>query len=286
MAVALVRLNRVASILITGGSSVVGDYLVPRLAAAGHELRVLSRRPATDPRWRQVDAARSPVWSAAPEGVSHLIHLAPLPLLAKVLPGAPASLRRVVAIGTTSIFTKSTSPSVKDQNLVQDQRCAEEGLVSFCAERDIGYTLLRPTLVYDGRRDKNVARIAALIRRLHFFPVAAPGRGLRQPLHADDLAAACIAALDATASRSYELAGAERLSYRAMVERIFAAQGLRPRVLPLPSALYRFAIALARVLPRYRGLTPEVADRMNQDMVFDYAPAARDLGFQPRGFVP
>ncbi|HEY1991626.1 MAG TPA: NAD(P)-dependent oxidoreductase, partial [Gammaproteobacteria bacterium] len=68
--------------------------------------------------------------------------------------------------------------------------------------------------------------------------------------------------------------------------RIFAALGQSPRVLLLPPALYRGAIALARMLPRYRGLTSEVADRMNQDMVFDYAAAARDLGFQPRGFAP
>ena len=275
-----------ARILITGGSSVVGDYLLSRLAAAGHEAIVLSRRPPAGPQWRQLDAAQSSVWSAAPDGVSHLIHLAPLPLLAKVLPAAPASLRRVVAIGTTSVFTKSASASAKDQHLVRDQRRAEEGLTAFCQERGIDYTLLRPTLVYDGRRDKNVARIAVLVRRLRFFPVAAPARGLRQPLHADDLAATCMAALDARGSHSYELAGGERLSYRAMVERIFAAQHLKPRVLPLPVALYRAAIVLARVLPRYRGLTPEVADRMNQDMVFDYAEAACDLGFAPREFSP
>jgi nucleoside-diphosphate-sugar epimerase len=276
----------VAHILITGGSSVVGDYLLPRLDDAGHESTVLSRRPPAGAQWRQLDAARDSVWSVAPQEVSHLIHLAPLPLLAKVLPGAPASLRRVVAIGTTSVFTKSASPSAKDRHLVQDQRQAEQGLIDFCRERGIGYTLLRPTLVYDGRRDKNVARIAALIRKLHFFPVAAPGKGLRQPLHADDLAAACVAALGAQGSNSYELAGSERLSYRAMVERIFLASGQRPRVLPLPLALYRAAIAMARMLPRYRGLTPEVADRMNQDMVFDYAAAARDLGFAPREFAP
>ena len=278
--------DSVARILVTGGSSVVGDYLLSRLAAGRHEVTVLSRRPPAGPEWRQLDAARVSAWSAVPDGISHLIHLAPLPLLSKLLPGAPASLRRVVAIGTTSVYTKSASPSAKDQQLVQDQRRAEEGLLAFCKERGIGYTLFRPTLVYDGRRDKNVARIAASIRRLHFFPVAAPARGLRQPLHADDLAAACVAALDARGSASYELAGAERLSYRAMVERIFTAQGQKPRVLPLPLVLYRLAIVLARALPRYRGLTPEVADRMNQDMVFDYATAARDFGFKPRGFTP
>jgi nucleoside-diphosphate-sugar epimerase len=278
-----------ALILVTGGTSVVGDYLLPRLAAAGHEVTVLSRQThasGAGANWQQVDAARTSVWNMAPTGVSFLIHLAPLPLLARVLPGAPDSLQRVVAIGTTSVFTKSASVSPKDRQLVEDQRRAEEGLVTFCAARGAAYTLFRPTLVYDGRRDKNVARIAQLMRRLHFFPVTAPGRGLRQPLHADDLAAACVAALQSRGSRAYQLAGGETLSYRAMLERIFRSLGMRPRVLPLPLALYRLAIATARLLPRYRGLTPEVADRMNQDMVFDYAEAARDLDFRPREFMP
>jgi nucleoside-diphosphate-sugar epimerase len=278
-----------ARILVTGGTSVVGDHLLPRLAAAGHELTVLSRQAhasGADASWQQVDAARASVWSVAPAGVSFLIHLAPLPLLTRVLSGAPDSLQRVVAIGTTSVFTKSASASPKDRQLVEDQRNAEEGLVAFCAARGTAYTLFRPTLVYDGHRDKNVARIAQLMRRLHFFPVAAPGRGLRQPLHADDLAAVCVAALQSRGSHAYQLAGGETLSYRTMLERIFRSLGMSPRVLPLPLTMYRAVIAVARLLPRYRGLTPEVADRMNQDMVFDYAEAARDLGFSPREFTP
>jgi nucleoside-diphosphate-sugar epimerase len=275
----------VARILVTGGSSVVGDYLLPRLAALGHQVTVLSRQPHDGSGWRRVDAARTSVWDESLDSTEALIHLAPLPLLSRVLPGAPVSLKRVVAIGTTSVYTKGESSSAQDRGLVQQQRAAEQVLFDTCAARGIDYTLFRPTLVYDGRRDKNVARIARLIRSFGFFPVAAPAKGLRQPLHADDLAAACVAALSVEGSGSYELASGERLSYRAMVERIFQSLGLRPRILPLPVWSYRAAIAVARVLPRYRSLTPAVAERMNQDMVFDSSAAMRDLGIKPRGFM-
>ena len=275
-----------ARILVTGGSSVVGDYLLPRLAALGHEVTVLSRQARDEPGWRCVDAAREPVWDESLSSTAILIHLAPLPLLSRVLPGAPTSLQRIVAIGTTSVYTKGESDSAKDRALVQQQRAAEQGLFDACTARGITYTLFRPTLVYDGRRDKNVARIARLIRTFGFFPVAAPGRGLRQPLHADDLAAACIAALSARGSKSYQLAGGEQLSYRAMLERIFQSLGRRPRILPLPVGLYRTVIAVARLLPRYRSLTPAVAERMNQDMVFDCSEAMHDFGLKPRGFAP
>ncbi|HEY1772215.1 MAG TPA: NAD-dependent epimerase/dehydratase family protein [Gammaproteobacteria bacterium] len=273
-------------IVVTGGSSVVGDYLLPRLSAAGHACTILSRTQRDQAGWRRVDAAREQVWDASLQDITALIHLAPLTLLPRVLPGAPASLQHVIAIGTTSVYTKGDSRSVKDRELVQQQRAAEQVLTEFCASRGIVYTLFRPTLVYDGLRDKNIARITRLIQALGFFPVAAPGKGLRQPLHADDLAAACVAALDARGSQAYELGGGEVLSYRAMLERIFQALGRRPRILPLPVALYRAAIAAARVLPRYRNLTPAVADRMNQDMVFDSSAAMQDFGLKPRRFTP
>ncbi|HEY4126611.1 MAG TPA: NAD-dependent epimerase/dehydratase family protein [Gammaproteobacteria bacterium] len=273
-------------ILVTGGSSVVGDYLLPRLADAGHAVTVLSRKPSTRPGWRQVDAVQRSVWDASLDGTEALIHLAPLTLIGKVLPNAPGSLRRIVAVGTTSVYTKGDSYSAKDRELVQQQRAAERSLGEFCATHGIVYTLFRPTLVYDGLRDKNIARIARIIRMIGFFPVASPGKGLRQPLHADDLAAACVAALAARESQAYELAGGEVLNYRTMLERIFEALGRQPRVLPLPVSLYRAAIVIARLLPRYRALTPAVADRMNQDMVFDSSAAMRDLGLKPRAFVP
>jgi nucleoside-diphosphate-sugar epimerase len=233
-----------------------------------------------------VDAAREQVWDESLAGTEALINLAPLPLLSRLLPAAPASLKRVVAIGTTSVYTKGESSSPKDRELVRLQRAAEQGLFDACAARGTDYTLFRPTLVYDGMRDKNVARIARLIRSFGFFPVASPGKGLRQPLHADDLAAACIAALAARGSASYELAGGEQLSYRAMLERIFRSLGREPRILPLPVGLYRAGIAAARLLPRYRTLTPAMAERMNQDMVFDSSAASRDFGLKPRGFAP
>src|SRR5437588_12805637 len=35
-----------ATVLVTGGTGVLGAYLVPRLVARGHDVRVLSRRPS------------------------------------------------------------------------------------------------------------------------------------------------------------------------------------------------------------------------------------------------
>jgi uncharacterized protein YbjT (DUF2867 family) len=83
---------------------------------------------------------------------------------------------------------------------------------------------------------------------------------------------------------AYELSGAEALSYREMVGRVFAALGLPPRFVTLPRWAVRLALPVLRLLPAFRGLSVAMFDRMNDDLVFDHSAAARDLGFEPRPF--
>jgi len=48
---------------------------------------------------------------------------------------------------------------------------------------------------------------------------------------------------------------------------------------------FAFAVKLIKVLPRFRKWSPAMVERMNQNMVFEYDEAARDLGFSPRPFM-
>ncbi|MFA5718416.1 MAG: hypothetical protein WC952_11940, partial [Desulfobulbaceae bacterium] len=132
------------------------------------------------------------------------------------------------------------------------------------------------------------AVIARFIKRFGFFPLFGGGSGLRQPVHVDDVASACLAALNIPEGevRTYVLSGAEVLSYRTMVERIFTALGRKPRIVHCPLPLFALAVRLARFLPAGRELTTEMAVRMNRDQQFDHSAAAADLGFQPRPFHP
>jgi nucleoside-diphosphate-sugar epimerase len=131
-----------------------------------------------------------------------------------------------------------------------------------------------------------VTEIARFVQRTGFFPILGDGLGKRQPVHAADLAAACLAALGEGRAfdRAYELSGGETLTYRAMVERIFQGLGKKPRIVRVPPHLFKAVVSAARVVPRFRDLSPELVTRMNMDMCFDHADARRDLGFNPRGF--
>jgi len=65
---------------------------------------------------------------------------------------------------------------------------------------------------------------------------------------------------------------------------VFLAFQKRPRLLTIPLIVFRMAVACLRVFPRYRNWSAAMAERMNRDLVFDHAEAARDLGYAPRRF--
>jgi len=289
-------------IVVTGAASQVGFFLLPRLAAAGVRVVAVSRRPEAEAvaafggAWAGRDAATwiradldQPLDAGWAEGCDTWIHLGPLPLVSRVLDsGASPAVQRVIAFGSTSRFTKARSPHPRERRVVADLEAGEAALARSSGARGIAWTLFRPTLIYGAGLDRNVMVIATAIRRFGLFPLVGGGQGLRQPVHADDLAAACVSALCSPASvgQAYDLSGGEVLSYRDMVVRIFTAVGRTPRLLPVPVAAVGCALWCLSRLSRYRDFNIEMARRMADDMVFPHDAAHRDFGYRPRAFEP
>ena len=260
------------SVGVLGTTSFVGRALAPRLEKQGWRVVPFSRRSsppvANDepiPFW----VALCPIW-AVPEHFSRL---------------ESHGARRLVALSSTSRFTKNASADASEREVAQRLASSEETVQDWGAARGISTVILRPTLIYDGIHDKNIALIASFIRRRGWFPVLGAASGLRQPVHVDDVAAACAAALTAGAPQAaYDLSGAETLSYRDLVGRVAVAVGVTPRVVAMPRWAVRLALPVLRLLPAFRELSVAIFDRMNDDLVFDHSAARRDLGFEPRPF--
>jgi nucleoside-diphosphate-sugar epimerase len=276
-------------VIVTGATSQVGRFLLPRLQGAGFAVSALSRSPqppACDVDWLPGDLERPIDWSPA-AGARALIHAAEITLIRPQLePLARLGVRRVIAFSSTSRLTKQDSADPGERRLARALADAEQGLSGICDALGMAWTLFLPTLVYGAGLDRNVSFIAQFIRRFGWFPLVAGGRGLRQPVHAGDLAAACLGVLDNPRAYGgiYVLTGGETLSYRDMVERVFQGLGQTPRLLPVPLGLLRAAIMVGRLLPAYRHLSPQMADRVNRDLCFDSGPAQRDFGYSPRAF--
>lgn len=285
-------------IVVTGGTSRIGHYLLQGLAGQSDcEVTAITRQPLTrlptycNIQWVVTDPGSPPENESCNPLASceTLLHCAPLWILPQWLEKADIrQLRRIVAFSSTSRFTKTSSGSPAERAVAETLRQAEEALFSVATHKNISLTIFRPTLIYADGQDKNVAAIASLIERFGIFPMVGRGAGLRMPVHAADLADACLRSMDhpATYNKSYNLSGGQPITYREMVERIFVGLGKSPRLVPVPQSLLRGLIRVMALMPRFRKWTPDMADRMMTDLVFDNSPAMRDFGYSPREFKP
>jgi nucleoside-diphosphate-sugar epimerase len=282
-------------ICVMGATSLVGECLLPLLTQTGVQVLAFSRREHGNAdggvEWRQL--LQIPPSSSLPplpqgEVIRYWICVAPIWVLPDYFDLLEAhGARRIVVLSSTSRFTKNDSSDLEERAVARRLAEAEERVRAWADSKDVEWVILRPTLIYGRGRDKNISEMARFIRRFCFFPVFGLAGGLRQPVHADDVAGACVSALKAAAAtnRAYNLSGGETLSYREMTTRVFFALGLQPKLFKVPLTLFRFVLACVRWLPRYRHWSVAMAERMNRNLLFNYADAARDFGFSPRPFL-
>lgn len=275
------------AVLVLGASGAIGRFVLPRLAARGTAVLAASRRPlvASGVHWCALDLARDAP-TVAPS-FSAVLSTGPLDLAARWLAACPQAPQRVVAFSSTSAASKQASADPGERALAARLQHAESELQAWAAACGAALTILRPTLVYGAALDRNLSRLAALARRLGWIAIPRHATGLRQPVHADDLAAAAVAALalPRTSQPCYDLPGGETLPYRSMVARVLDTLTPRPRLLELPMPALRAALAAAHLAGRLPDLTTATLHRTRQDLVFDATPAARDLAWEPRPFT-
>jgi nucleoside-diphosphate-sugar epimerase len=273
--------------LVFGGSGQIGRPLLGRLLRDGWRVTALSRqlqleRPGLS--WLRGDFGALP---PLPLQVDAIVSCGPLDSFAQWYAGSRLECDRVVAFGSTSVEVKRGSADPRERDVAQRLRAGEDGVLTTASLRAAHATLLRPTLVYGAGRDATLTRIASLAKRWGRFPLPRNATGRRQPVHVDDLAMAAFAALGSFASHGqvYALPGGETLAYREMVRRVLAALDPQPTLVELPSPLFNLALVVAK-LGGGTGLGEAAVQRMRADLVFDDAPARRDLGYAPRAFRP
>ncbi len=233
------------------------------------------------------DGSKAKAHNGILQDVDVLLSCGPVELAARWAPLCPR-LQRLVCISTSSVYTKLASADAAERRLIAGIQAAEDTLRRCCQQRDITLFLLRPTMIYGCGLDHNVSRMARWARRFHCMPLAGNAAGLRQPLHADDLAKLVLRVLEASELPGLEcpVGGGSVISYREMAQRIFAGIGVPVRILRFPPAVLALLVRVVSWLPFIAGLNTGYVFRQNMDMVFADTWLRDQLGFDPRPFAP
>ncbi|WP_397596235.1 NAD-dependent epimerase/dehydratase family protein [Silanimonas sp.] len=268
-------------LLVFGLSGQLGDALCRR----GLPLPVLAvSRQAREP----VAGGGHVEWRAGdldsfdePHRFDAALSLGPLDAFARAVASGRVRAGRIVAVGSTSLHVKGRSPDAAERDVAARLAEAEDALFAACRESGTPCTVLRPTLVWGLGRDATVSLAVRLARRWPVLPLPLGAPGLRQPVHALDLAEASVAALsaDVRVAGAFDLPGGERVAFGEMLRRSVAAGAPGCRPCPVPWPLVTLA---GRADARLRGWASRLAD----DLVFDDGPARDALGWAPRGFAP
>lgn len=279
----------IAPIVLAGATGAVGQRLLARLRLQQRPVIALSRRQqavSAGVRWLDIDLYRSTddacaqatlVYSAGP-----LDGLAAWTAHARWPEGT-----RIIALSSLSAETKHDS-ALPDEGALAQRLCAAEAtLRARAAERGWCLTLLRVSLIYDPRyQHLSLDRLADLGRRLRVLPLPSDAQGLRQPVHADDLARAMLALAESSRAGgdTLRLPGGEALPFAQMVRRYMQSQIPAVRVLTLPALLARCAEALLQQgSPRHQQLAVQLR-RSRSDLVVKAADWGV-VGLQPRRFL-
>lgn len=263
-------------VAVIGAGGRAGATVCRALITAGLPVRAVVRsraRAQAVPGEAALTVASDPHAQAeACAGARSVVACAPAEATAALIAALPRPAPHCVLLGSTRRYSRIPDPRAE----------AVRALEAAFTASGIAGVLLHPTMIYGATGENNVRRIAALAR-FGVVPLPGGGRSLIQPVHAEDVARAVVAAVQrrAVAAEPVVLAGPEPLPYAAFVRAVAEAAGRRVRVLAVPVGL---AVALARLgsaLPGLPRVTRDEILRLTEDKAFDITPARRLLGFDP-----
>ncbi|MFI4959085.1 MAG: SDR family oxidoreductase [Lysobacterales bacterium] len=250
-------------VLVTGAYGFIGAHIVAALSAANHEVICAVRDARVDSRFPGLramacDMARdvhSADWTSRLDGIQAVVNCAGIlrergaDTFAAVHEQAPLALFHACQqAGVQRVIHISALGSAADGEFIASKHRCDDALAAL----DLDWLVLRPSLVYSARGSYGGT---SLLRGLAALPsfVPLPGRGEHQvqPIAAEDVGAAVVAALarPQCAREVIELVGPEVMILRdyLFAWRRWLGFGLA-RTLTVPATLVRMASAIGERL--------------------------------------
>ena len=258
-------------VLVTGATGFVGPKVANAIVDAGHQVRVLERKPGT---WRKAglrcqEAVQGDMTDAdslrrAAEGQDVVVHLV------AIRQGRPEQFQRVMIDGTRNLL--GASAGVKRFVLMSALGTSEQtkGLVPYYGAKwqeeldvkasGLEHVIFRPSFIF-GRDGGILPTFARLTKLAPVTGIVGSGKQRIQPIWIDDVAAYFAASVDKpeAANQTFELGGPDVVDWDELWQRIRHALGIRRRpTMHLPTGLMRIPATLTERLPGNIPLTRDL----------------------------
>jgi uncharacterized protein YbjT (DUF2867 family) len=275
-------------LLVTGGSGFLGEFVLSEARNRGYQAAALVRteraagqvaRLGASPVTGDLNDRRSLAEAFGRGQYDVLLNLASLGFghaPAIVTATEKARIPRAVFVSTTAVTT--TLPAASRQvRLAAEKRIRQSAL---------DWTILRPTMIYGARGDRNLSRLLWLLHSTRVMPVPG-GRRLQQPVHVADVAAAVLAAAERPAATgvTYDVAGPEPLTFGELLRTAAQAVASRARFVPVPLLPVIAAARGYELISKNPRIRVEQVRRLAEDKAFAIDAAIRELGYAPRSFA-
>src|SRR6516165_10590761 len=283
-------------ITVFGGTGFLGRRIVQRLLNHGFQVRSASRhpervasasRPDAGPETATVDVRDETTVAAALVGAYGAVNAVSLYVerggvtfdavhveaAARMARLARASgVERLIHVSGIGADPASSSPYIASRGRGE------------IAVRDSfpGAILIRPAVMF-GPDDAFLTTVARLLRILPVYPMFAWGETKLQPVYVEDVAEG-IARVLAGAGRnaaSYEFAGSRVYTYEELVRTVADRIKVRPRLVPLPFALWRILAWGAEFLPGPPFTRNQIALMQRDNIALADRPGLSNLDITP-----
>jgi NADH dehydrogenase len=259
-------------VLVTGATGFVGPEVANAIVDAGHEVRVLERKPGS---WSkagircqeavQGDMTDPQSLRTAAAGRDVVVHLV------AIRQGRPEAFQQVMVEGTRSLIAAAKEAGVKRFVLMSALGTTEEtkDLVPYYGakwqqEKDLEasgleYVIFRPSFIF-GRGGGILPTFRKLARLTPVTPITGSGAQRIQPIWIDDLSAYFAAAIDRpeAANRLFELGGPDVVSWNEFWERLKKVLGVRRPSVHVPMGFMRLNALVTERLPGNIPLTRDL----------------------------
>jgi NADH dehydrogenase len=258
---------------VTGATGFVGPPVANAIADAGHELRVLERKPGS---WQEAgircqgavqgDMTDPDALRRAVEGQEAVVHLV------AIRQGRKEQFQRVMVEGSRNLLAAAKEAGVRRFVLMSALGTTEEtkDLVPYYGakwqeEQDVKasgveHVIFRPSFIF-GPGGGILPTFMKLAKLAPVTGIVGSGKQRIQPIWIDDVAAVFAASVDRpdAAGQLFELGGPDVVDWDELWRRIRAELGIRRRpTMHLPTALMRIPAALTERLPGNIPLTRDL----------------------------